>query len=82
MDSRPIAKAWRSYKANVLPSNAGPVQIEETQRAFYSGAVVVLSAMADIGEPEVTEEAGIGMIETMAAEMRDWFAQLEAEVER
>jgi hypothetical protein len=36
---------WESYKNEVLPDNASEIQLEETRRAFFAGAVVVFGAM-------------------------------------
>jgi len=34
----PIAGGWATYQVAVLPKNCGPVQREETMKAFYAGA--------------------------------------------
>lgn len=38
MSRRLVAEGWRSYVRNIMNKAAGPIQIEETRCAFYSGA--------------------------------------------
>lgn len=38
-----MADIWESYVAKVLPSDAPEVQVFETRRAFYSGALAIVS---------------------------------------
>lgn len=36
---------WDSYHSRVVPETAGPVQVLETKKAFYAGAIALLSLM-------------------------------------
>ena len=38
---------WVSYLEQVMPSNAGPIQIQETRRAFYAGAFALCSLLQE-----------------------------------
>lgn len=38
-------EVWKSYRQRVLPPTAGSVQVLETKRAFYAGAVAFQSLM-------------------------------------
>lgn len=38
MSARTIAAQWASYREQVLPVDAAPIHVSETQLAFYAGA--------------------------------------------
>ncbi len=40
-----IAEKFASYRRDVIPNNAPPVQIEECRRAFFAGAVALYGLM-------------------------------------
>lgn len=40
-----IERTWASYMADVMPKDAGALQIKETRQAFYCGAAVLFTAM-------------------------------------
>jgi hypothetical protein len=65
---RLVRDGWQSYAEKVLPKNAPAVQRQETRRAFYAGAMHLLSTMMDLGEPDVDEDAGA---ELLAATQRE-----------
>lgn len=39
---------WEKYKEMVIPKNAGEVQIRETKKAFYSGALIGVIKQAEV----------------------------------
>jgi hypothetical protein len=43
--SNRIFTAWESYRCEVLPKTAGPVQLKECRRSFYAGAEAMLSTV-------------------------------------
>lgn len=43
--ARTFGDLWESYARKVLPQDAGEVQRRETQRAFYSGGIALLSTL-------------------------------------
>ena len=49
---------WKEFHEKVVPKTAGPVQIEETRKAFYSGALAVISLLSKMftSDREVTEQ--------------------------
>ncbi|MBN3949411.1 MAG: hypothetical protein HWQ38_24275 [Nostoc sp. NMS7] len=71
-----ISSHWQSYEAQVLPKGCSPVQLQETRRAFYAGAVSVLALMAKLSEEEITEEEGSDIIEELMQESRDFTARI------
>lgn len=67
-----IKGQWNSYLDNVLaPTTPGPVQVQETRRAFYAGAQAMLTVLLEILEPgaEATDK-DIATMEALDAELR------------
>lgn len=60
-----VAKAWASYREQVVPAAAGSTQVQECQRAFYAGAQAMLFLI--VHEPETTQ--GAYQIAEFAAEL-------------
>lgn len=62
-------EAFHTYRQAVLPAHASKVQIEECRRAFVAGAYYLLmGALMNIGDANVTEEEGIATLEAIQAE--------------
>lgn len=40
-----IKNAWRDYAERVVPTGAPPIQMQETKRAFYAGAIALWSTI-------------------------------------
>lgn len=47
-----IEKAWEKYRQQVMPGNAGAVQIQETRRGFYAGALTVWHALLSLDDAD------------------------------
>ncbi len=70
MKRRLIENGWRSYAEHVLPAGAPPVQTQETRRAFYAGAGLLLEALnSAVGPDEVSEDEGVAIFESCHAEI-------------
>lgn len=66
-----VANAWATYAADVVPLDASPVQLQETQQAFYAGAAAVFGGMCravgrDTNDPT---DAEIATFENIEAEL-------------
>ena len=70
-----VAESWATYQAKVLPPKAGPIQIEETRRAFYAGVYFCLVNLAyNIGDDSTDEEQGVVELEKLKAECEAYAA--------
>jgi hypothetical protein len=67
---RIVGKQWDNYRELVIPKTAGETQIAETRRAFYAGALLVYEAVIRIGELDISEEAGLTILDIIGAEIR------------
>jgi hypothetical protein len=72
MMPRVLEEAWLAY-SKVLPADAGPVQVEETRRAFFAGAFSLFRRIVGTLEPgtEATE-ADVGFLDAIDAELTEW----------
>lgn len=73
-----IEAGWQDYRRQVVPANAGPIQVEECKRAFYAGAVALFSTLVEGVSPdrdEVTPEDE-ALMESVAAEIADYRDQM------
>jgi hypothetical protein len=80
-----VGDAWDSYEKRVLPRTASLVQITETKRAFYAGAMTVfLGLIANISESDddtvATED--LAVLDGLKAELDEWVATLSIESAR
>lgn len=46
-DFTTMRAGWESYRASLMPPDAGEVQVIECRRAFYAGAVHLFGAVVD-----------------------------------
>lgn len=62
---RRLESEWASYRAAVVPKDAGGIQVEETRRAFYAGAAALYSVVMRMLEPgaEATDQDVLNMAE-------------------
>ena len=64
-----IQAQWLSYLRDVVPRDAGPVQVEECRRAFYAGAAGLLSITSTV-IPYMDEDAGVAVLEGLHQELQ------------
>lgn len=74
-----IGRVWRLYHQVVLvPAGAPPVQVEETRRAFFAGAIAVLEVVGRISSDDsIDVEKGIEMLEGMTEEVQDYIRKFK-----
>jgi hypothetical protein len=78
---RLIRDGWQDYAEKVLPADAPPVQKQETRRAFYAGAWEILMRMADLGEPDISEDQGAEVLEATKREIERFVASVGTSAE-
>jgi hypothetical protein len=69
-----LQEKWDAYAAQVIPQTASRVQVQETRRAFYAGAMAYLTLLLSHLTPdaEPTQE-DVSLLERLNAEL-DAFA--------
>lgn len=65
MSRRTLADGFASYRRDVIPNDAPPVQVEECRRAFFAGGWYALQTMVGLEEAVqgVSREEGDKMID-------------------
>ncbi len=71
-----IITEWNEYKARTMPQNVSKIQLQETRRAFYAGAVAVLSICQEISAYDWTEEEGAIALENLMQECVSFASQV------
>jgi hypothetical protein len=78
-----IESEWERFKKTVLPPDAGPIQINETRKAFYAGAgCLFLSIMQILGPGQEATESDLAIMDGINTELDEFLksAQREAEL--
>lgn len=55
-----------------MPPDAGPAQIQEMRRAFFAGARSMLAIMQDVGDDDVSEDAGVIVLQEALEECQEF----------
>lgn len=72
-----IEQEWKGFSAMVFAKlDPSPVQVEEMKRAFFAGAFAMLCAVKRIGEPDITEDAGIEYLDARQQEAAAFYRDL------
>jgi len=71
-----IAEQWVAFEVLVMPKDAPPVQRQEMRRAFYAGAEAMLRLQYAAGDRDVSENAGVMMLEGWHDECRRFAQQV------
>jgi len=76
-----IKEKYETWWDHVRPAGASEVQFCEMRRAFYSGAAAMLGIMDSISTDDVSEAAGIEILEGLHEETRDFFKRVGTDEE-
>ena len=60
-----------------MPTTAGPVQIEETRRAFYAGSYITLMSIATGIEQETPDDEGVEMLMALKVECETFLGNVK-----
>src|SRR5690606_14679379 len=72
---RVMDEGWIAYRASVLPSHAGAIQVAETRLAFFAGAQFLFAAcFAMMDDGDTPSAADMQRIAAVSAEL-DAFAR-------
>jgi hypothetical protein len=77
MPQETILSCWDEFRARVLdPMHPGPVQRQETRRAFYAGAWSALNLLRSM-DSTITDDEGAQYIDNLWQECLAFYEQLE-----
>lgn len=73
-----LASAFELWARAVLPPGVGAVQLQETRRAFYSGAWTTLEVVCNLAGPDDEDDAvGAERLEKLDRECRQFFENVK-----
>jgi len=72
-----IQAQWSTFEAMVVPKKASPVQRQEMRRAFYAGAEAMMRIQWAIGDENISEDAGVQILEGCYDEVRRFALQVQ-----
>jgi hypothetical protein len=75
---RTIANAWQRFEAVCVGRGALPDQLQEMRQSFYGGAAAVLGVMTEISANDVSDMAGVHILEGLHQELRAFAVELKA----
>lgn len=79
---RRIGELWSEYRRQVVAAGAGPLQVEETRRAFYAGAATLFGALMNVLGPESEPtETEFQALDEIALEFREHLDDLRKSIE-
>lgn len=71
-----IEQEWLAFRRMVVPASAGPVQVEDVRRAFYSGAAVLFQAVVNKLSPgEEVQESDLAIFDSLNREIQEFAAE-------
>ena len=80
MNTKIIERAFESYRDKVLNPDAGTVQVEESRKAFFGGAVTLFTALmfglSDGDEPQQSDE---DLMQSIQDELDEFSQTIERE---
>ncbi len=70
-----IEKEWNDYLLEVMPKDASVVQVEETRKAFYTGAGCLFYVLMRILPQIEPTEKGLETMRALEQELMDWIKE-------
>jgi hypothetical protein len=71
VSERTVKAQWESYAEFMLPDDCGPVQRQETRRAFYAGSYAMFMMISNCTE-HMTDDEGVIYLEGLGQECRQF----------
>ncbi len=72
-----IEEEWQGFSAMIFAGmTLAPNQAEEMRKAFFAGAWSMLCAMRRIGEPDISEDAGVQYFDDRQREGESFYRDL------
>ena len=72
-----IKTHWEDYRRKVIHKDASLDQINQLKMAFYAGCMQIISINEAIGEPNISEEVGIKILEAIRQELKEYRESLD-----
>lgn len=77
-----IGDAWAEYREKVVPHSAGDAQVNSTRKAFYAGALSVISGMENAISDGPMKDEDLMVGDDVQAELNAFSAEMAEEWRR
>lgn len=67
-----VETLWREFEQLCIPQTAPMIQRQEMRRSFYAGVEGAMKVLREIGEDDVSDDAGVRVLESMNGELREF----------
>lgn len=65
-----VFEQWKTYRHDVIPKDAHPIQVQECQLAFYGGAAYVYGILGSIADTDdEDEESTVKLLEQLGHDL-------------
>lgn len=73
-----IEDSWNDYFSKVVPEDASEIQVRETRKAFYAGAVCLYTTiMTSLGPNAEVSESDLNIVGSIQDELRQFLLTCE-----
>lgn len=77
MSLKSVEEEWAGFSAMIFRGmKPNETQVIETRKAFFAGALAMLTATRQIGEPEVSVDEGVAYMEARWQECQEFYRTL------
>jgi hypothetical protein len=73
-----IKDHWDSFQEHAITKQAGPDQIRDLKRAFYSGAFVIFGSFAEISASSVEDKEALELIDDLYQELEEFGKEIQS----
>lgn len=73
-----IEMAWQDYARQCVPAKPGSTQYEESKKAFFGGAIVVMTSLLMASQPDVPESAAFVLLGVIEEELEAFKTKMDA----
>jgi len=72
MSQQSVRDAWKVLESMVIPAAASEEQRQDMMRCFYAGVIWMMDQNLDLGESDVSEDAGVLRLELIRQELAEF----------
>lgn len=72
-----VREQWESYRRQVVPAGAMPIQVMVCRRAFYAGAEAFFALTLNVSGDDISDDAGAEYLETLRQELQAFAKDVE-----
>lgn len=71
-----IESEWNKFEKAVMPRNASAIQRKEMRRAFYAGVWAMFQVAKELGNDDISEDAGVMTLEAIETECQEFMKRV------